>query len=176
VTRSRSITFLAGAPALALAVLALAACGGGGSSGSTSTAPPKTTSGGTATVDVAKSDLGNILVDAQGRTLYLFKKDTGTKSTCFGACATNWPPLRAAGKPTVANGANASVVATTARSDGKPEVTYNGHPLYLFAGDKKPGDTNGQGLNAFGGKWLVLSPAGTEISTQGSSSGGNGIY
>ena len=157
-------------------MLALAGCGSGGSDTGASTAPPKTTNGRPATVGVANSGLGKILVDSQGRTLYLFKKDSGTKSACFGACATNWPPLRAAGKPTVGRGANASIVATTARSDGKPEVTYNSHPLCLFAGDKKPGDTNGQGLTAFGGGWFALSPAGSQVSGQASSSGGNSGY
>jgi predicted lipoprotein with Yx(FWY)xxD motif len=70
------------------------------------------------------------------------------------------------GKPTVGTGLNASLVATTARSDGEPEVTYNGHPLYLFINDQKAGDTTGQGVNAFGAKWFVLSPAGIEIGGQ----------
>jgi predicted lipoprotein with Yx(FWY)xxD motif len=75
----------------------------------------------------------------------------------------NGRPLRATGKPTVGGGANASIVATSARSDGKPQITYNGHPLYLFSGDQKPGDTNGQGVNAFGGLWYALSSAGSQI-------------
>ena len=128
-----------------LAALALAGCGGSGNASGTP-APPKTANGQPATLGVANENLGKILVDSQGRTLYLFQKDSGTTSTCTGACATDWPPLRANGKPTVGSGANASMVATSARSDGKPQVTYNGHPLYLFAGDQKPGDTNGQGL------------------------------
>jgi predicted lipoprotein with Yx(FWY)xxD motif len=75
-------------------------------------------------------NVGKILVDSQGRTLYLFERDSGTKSACAGACAVEWPPLRATGKPTVGGGANASIVATSNRLDGKPQVTYNGHPLY----------------------------------------------
>jgi predicted lipoprotein with Yx(FWY)xxD motif len=113
-----------------------------------------------------------ILVDSQGRTLYMFQKDSGMKSACFGACASDWPPLRASGKPTVSSGVNASMVGTTTRSDGKPQVTYNGHPLYLYTGDQKPGDTNGEGLTAFGGGWFALSPAGNQVSGQASSSGG----
>ena len=97
-----------------------------------------------------------------------------TKSTCTGACAIEWPPLRAPGKPTVGGGANASVVATSARSDGKPQVTYNGHPLYLFSADQKAGDTNGQGVNAFGGLWYVLSSSGNQITTSAGSGGGFG--
>ena len=126
-------------------------------------APPRTANGQSATVGVANENLGNILVDSQGRTLYLFRRDSGTKSTCTGTCAIDWPPPRATGKPTVGGGATASIVATSARSDGKPQITYNGHPLYLFSGDQKPGDTNGEGVNAFGGLWYALSSAGNQI-------------
>jgi len=89
-------------------------------------------------------------------------------------CAVNWPPLRANGKPTLGSGANASLVGTTMRSDGKPQVTYNGHPLYLFTGDQKAGDTNGEGINAFGGLWYAVSPSGNQVS--GASSGSGGGY
>jgi predicted lipoprotein with Yx(FWY)xxD motif len=172
-TLTSPINLLSGAAVLPLVALAVAGCGG--SSNSTASAAPVTH--GSATVDVAKSSLGKILVDSKGRTLYLFKKDKGTKSTCFGACATNWPPERATRKPTVSSGLTASKAATTKRSDGKPEVTYNGHPLYLFAGDQKPGDTSGQGVNAFGGSWFAVSPAGTPVSGSGanSNSGGGSI-
>ena len=122
-----------------------AAARGDGSAGAAQTA-----SGGLATVGVANSGLGNILVNSNGRTLYLFQKDSGMKSACSGACASAWPPVRANGKPTVGGGANASLVGTTARSDGEPQVTYNGQPLYLYQGDQKPGDMNGQGLTGFG--------------------------
>jgi predicted lipoprotein with Yx(FWY)xxD motif len=163
-TRTRSITFLAGATVPVLAALAVAGCGSSsGSNTSRSSAPPKTANGQSATVGVANENLGNILVDSQGRTLYLFRSDSGTKSACTGACAIDWPPLRATGKPTVGGGATASIVATSARSDGKPQVTYNGHPLYLFSGDQRPGDTNGEGVNAFGGLWYALSSAGDQI-------------
>jgi predicted lipoprotein with Yx(FWY)xxD motif len=173
-TRSRFIAFLAGAAVVPLAVLSVAACGGGGSGASASTAPAKTASGRPATVGGANSGLGKILVDSQGRTLYLFLKDSGTQSACTGACASAWPPLRANGKPTVGTGANASLIATSPRSDGKPQVVYNGHPLYRFSGDQKPGDTNGQGQTAFGGGWFALSPAGNQVSGQPSSSSGGG--
>jgi predicted lipoprotein with Yx(FWY)xxD motif len=176
-TPSRSITLLAGAAAVGLTALAIAGCGGGGNGGgNAAAAAPKTTSGASATVGVAKTDLGKVLVDSQGRTLYLFKQDQGTKSACFGECATDWPPVRASGKPTVAGGAQAAMVSSTARTDGAPQVTYNGHPLYLYEGDRKPGDTNGQGLTAFGAAWYVLSPAGDQVSGNASSSGGSGGY
>jgi predicted lipoprotein with Yx(FWY)xxD motif len=172
-TRTRSITLLATAAAIPLTALALASCGGGGGGEATaSPTPPQTTSGGPATVGVATTGLGKILVDSSGRTIYLFKKDSGTRSACSGACASAWPPVRANGKPTVGPGANASLVGTTARSDGTPQLTYNGHPLYLYQGDQKPGDTSGQGLTAFGAPWWVLSPAGNQVTGQPSSSGG----
>jgi predicted lipoprotein with Yx(FWY)xxD motif len=173
-TRGRIVSILARAAVVPLAALALAGCGGDANG---SAASPTTASGRPATVGVANdSSLGKILVDSRGRTLYLFQKDDGTKSACYGACASNWPPLRANGKPTIGDGANASLVATTARSDGKPQVTYGGHPLYLFQGDQKVGDTNGQGVTAFGGGWFTLSPAGTQISAKPSSSGGGNGY
>src|SRR6185503_16778021 len=111
-TRSRPMTFLAGTAVVPLAALAVAGCGGGSSGASASPKPPKTASGAPATVGVAKTGLGKILVDSQGRTLYLFKKDSGTKSECTGACASAWPPLRANGKVTVGSGANASLVGS----------------------------------------------------------------
>ena len=173
-TRSRSITFLAGTTTLLVAALALAACGGSGSNATGSPAPPKNANGQSATVGVANENVGKILVDSQGRTLYLFKRDLGTKSTCNGACAVEWPPLRATGKPTVGSGANAAIVATSTRSDGTPQVTYNGHPLYRFSIDQKAGDTNGQGVNAFGGLWYVLSPSGDEVTAPAGPGGGFG--
>jgi predicted lipoprotein with Yx(FWY)xxD motif len=168
----RFITLLAGGAVLVLAALAVAGCGGGGSSGGSS-GPPTTASGKSATVGVSNEGLGNILVNSQGRTLYLFSRDTGTTSECSGACAVNWPPLQAAGKPTIGSGAKASLISTTTRSDGTRQVTYNDHPLYLFANDTKAGNTNGEGLNAFGGSWFAVSPAGNEIQAP-SSGGGNG--
>jgi len=170
----RSIS-LAGGALLVLAALAVAGCGGGGSSNASS-GPPKTASGAAATVGVSNEGLGNILVNSKGRTLYLFTRDSGTMSECSGACAVNWPPLKATGKPTIGTGANASLTSTTSRPGGTKQVTYNGHPLYLFKGDSNPGDTNGQGLNAFGGNWYALSAAGNKITKQPSSSGGGGGY
>jgi len=168
-TRSRSITFLASAAAL-LAVLSVAGCGGGGNA-SGSPVPPKAKDGRLATVGIANESLGKILVNSQARTLYLFQRDSGTMSECTGACAVNWPPLRASGAPVVGSGATASMVGTTPRSDGKPQITYNGHPLYLFVKDRRPGDTNGEGLTAFGGSWFAVSPAGNRVSAKAPSPG-----
>jgi predicted lipoprotein with Yx(FWY)xxD motif len=171
---TRRLTFIASAAAALLATLALAGCGSGGSS--TAQAAPKPASGQSATVGIANTGLGNILVNSAGRTVYLFGKDTGTQSTCTGACAQNWPPLLAKGTPTAGSGATSSMLGTTTRSDGGRQVTYNGHPLYLFVGDKKPGDTNGQGLTAFGGSWFALTAAGNQVSGQGTNSGGGGGF
>jgi predicted lipoprotein with Yx(FWY)xxD motif len=115
------------------------------------------------TVQVRRTGLGKILVDSRGRTLYLFKKDTGPKSHCSGSCAVNWPPLLATGRPRAGSGVNASKLGTTRRPDGKTQVVYNHHPLYTFVADNKPGDTNGEGLTAFGARWFVVSPAGNQI-------------
>ena len=114
-------------------------------------------------VAVAKSPLGRILVDSRGITLYDFPKDRGTTSSCYGACAALWPPLTTKGKPVAGPGVRASLLGTTKRTDGKLEVTYNGHPLYYFVSDRRPGQATGQGLNQFGAPWWVLSPAGKEI-------------
>jgi predicted lipoprotein with Yx(FWY)xxD motif len=147
----------------------LAGCGG-----SSATVSSKTAGGATATIGIASNGaLGKILVDSKGDTLYLFKKDTGDKSACTGECATNWPPVRSTGKPTVAGGLTGKV-GTTPRSDGAPQVTYAGHPLYRYQGDAKPGDANGQGINAYGAQWFVLSSAGAAVTKGGSSGGGYG--
>lgn len=122
-------------------------------------------------VAVASSKLGRILVDARGRTLYLFAKDTSGKSACAGACATYWPPLIASGKPRAGAGAKQSLLGTTRRADGRLQVTYRHHPLYRYVGDATKGQTKGQGLDLSGGKWWVLSPAGNKIVKGGSSMG-----
>jgi predicted lipoprotein with Yx(FWY)xxD motif len=158
-------TAVAGVAALALVV---AGCGGGsggapaGAYGGSSGAPAAAGSG-TASVALAQSDLGKILVDGRGRTLYRFEADKGTASTCDGACASAWPPLTTADQPVAGAGVSASKLGTAKRGDGTTGVTYNGHPLYTFAGDRAPGQTTGQGSDAFGAEWYVLSAAGTPI-------------
>jgi predicted lipoprotein with Yx(FWY)xxD motif len=171
-TRSRPIGFLAGAAVIALVALTVVA---GAHVATASTTHPTvviepsvnaasvTRNSTRPTVQVRRTGLGQILVDSRGRTLYLFKKDTGAKSTCSGSCAVNWPPLLTTGRPTAGSGVKASKLATTRRSDGKTQVVYNGHPLYGFIGDAKSGNTNGEGLTAFGARWFVVSPAGNEI-------------
>ncbi len=179
-TRNRSVAFIASAAALLLG-LGVAACGGddngataatpSSTTGSSPTTASQTSTSGGGTVGTASAGgLGTILVDSQGDTLYVFDKDTGSMSTCSGACATNWPPLRADGKPTAGSGVTASMLGTTPRSDGKPQVTYNGHPLYTYAADQGPGETNGQGVTAFGAPWYVVAPSGDQITSSGSGS------
>ena len=116
-----------------------------------------------ATVAAAQTNLGRVLVNSRGRTLYLFARDRAGRSRCSGACAAYWPPLITSGKPIAAAGVKASLVGTTKRADGRLQVTYNHHPLYTFYKDTLKGQTKGQGLDFFGGEWYVLSPAGAKI-------------
>ena len=115
------------------------------------------------TVDVRKSDLGTMLTDSTGRTVYLFEKDKGNASTCYGSCATAWPPLTTSGTPKAGSNVTASALGTTKRKDGSSEVTYHGHPLYYYVGDSGPGSTSGQGVDQFGAEWYVLAPSGNKI-------------
>ena len=145
---------------LAAVTVALAACGGNDDepSGTAATAGPTTTASqepNGATVAVASSKLGDILVDGDGRTLYVFTKDQGDQSACSGECATNWPAL--GGPATAGSGAQAALVSTATQANGDSQVTYDGRPLYHFAGDAKPGDTNGQGV---GSVWFAVTADG----------------
>jgi len=127
--------------------------------------PPKLHAAGASgtVVSSAKTSLGRILVNSSGRTLYLFGKDAKGKSACSGKCASFWPPLIASGKPRAAGGAKASLLGTIKRADGRRQVTYNHHPLYRFVQDTKKGQTQGEGLSAFGAHWYVVSPAGAAV-------------
>ena len=157
--------FLLTAAAAAAALLG-AACSGSTPStaaASPSPSPAASPAGTNATIAVATSKLGQVLVDGKGITVYLFVADTGTSSTCNTACATVWPPVLTTGAPQAGTGATASLLGTTTRTDGTIEVTYAGHPLYYFVQDKSPGDTTGQGVNSFGALWWVLSPSGAAI-------------
>jgi len=165
----------------AVAAISLAACsngsGGGayGGGGATSTSSPP--GGAAATVATADAGtLGTVLVDGTGHTLYLFESDTGTTSTCTGTCAGTWPALVTAGTATAMSGADTAMLGTTTRDDGTTQVTYDGHPLYLYSGDSAAGDTNGQGI---GGVWFAVTANGTPAkagSTSSSSSGGGYGY
>jgi predicted lipoprotein with Yx(FWY)xxD motif len=111
---------------------------------------------GPAEVRARATSAGTILADGKDMTLYAFDKDKGGKPTCTGACATAWPPLLTTDKVTAGSGINAAWLGQTARSDGTKQVTYHGLPLYRYSKDMKPGDMNGQGVSAFGGKWNVV--------------------
>ena len=167
-TRRQPLSLVLALGGVALVAVVIAGCGGGGEDQATAASSSMSS---TSTVNASDAgDLGKVLVDSQGRTVYLFQKDTGSMSNCSGACARDWPPLTTSGKPAAGDGVTASMLGTTKRSDGTTQVTYNGHPLYRYAGDASAGDTNGQGLNTFGGLWYVLSPAGNQVT---SSSGGD---
>lgn len=107
------------------------------------------------------SKLGTILTNARGFTLYLFSKDHGS-SACSGACATVWSPVLG-GSVVAKNGVKSSLLKLTTRSDGNKQATYNGHPLYTFSGDKKAGQTNGEGSSAYGGKWYAVNTSGGQV-------------
>ena len=156
--------------ALAASILlagSLGACGSSDDTGSTTptppatSAPPSASAPGTApAVATAATDLGTILVDGQGMTLYLFTKDTqgSGESTCEGECLVAWPPL--VGMPTAGTGVDATKLGSITRSDGSTQGTYNGWPLYYWVEDKAPGDTTGQNVQ---GVWYVLDAQGNAI-------------
>ena len=147
---------------VALALIA-AGCGGG----STSSTYGATALPGHGGVEDDRGDathaLGTVLVDAKGRTLYLFEKDKPTASTCNGSCAAVWPPLTSTGAPAAGHGVLKGKLGSVKRSDGSAEVTYAGHPLYTYAGDTKAGQVKGQGLDQFGAEWYVLNPSGQKV-------------
>jgi predicted lipoprotein with Yx(FWY)xxD motif len=162
---------LASAALLAALTLAAAACGGNDneSSGTAATAAPTTAAAKAAsgtTVAVASSTLGDILVDGDGRTLYAFTKDKGDQSVCSGDCATSWPALT--GTATAGTGIQASLLSTSMQASGKSQVTYGGKPLYYFAGDAKPGDTNGEGV---GNVWFALTADGELVKEKAAGGG-----
>lgn len=147
--------------AIAVVALAVAACGGssGGAYGGSTASKPS----GKGSVALASTKLGKVLVDGNGRTLYLFEADKGAMSRCDGACASAWPPLTTSGKPTAGAGVVAAKLGTAKRADGTTGVTYDGHPLYTYAGDGAPGQTTGEGLTDYGAPWYALSAAGQSV-------------
>jgi predicted lipoprotein with Yx(FWY)xxD motif len=178
----RSATRRAWIPAVGgMAAIALAVAGCGGSSGGhtsaygaltqaksgysapASGAKPATNNASAASITLAQSKLGMILVGSKGETLYLFQADKGPTSTCSGACASVWPPVTTKGAPIAGPGVSASKLGTAKRSDGTTEVTYNGHPLYTYVGDSSPGQATGEGNQGFGAEWDVLSGAGNKV-------------
>jgi predicted lipoprotein with Yx(FWY)xxD motif len=146
---------------LSLAVVAAGCASGAPAKSASYGAAP--TANASARVATRGTELGTTLVDARGLTLYLFEKDHGATSRCYGSCAGVWPPLTTRSKPAAGAGASASQLGFSRRTDGKRIVTYSGHPLYTYAGDDKPGQVNGQGADQFGGEWYALSPSGRKI-------------
>ncbi len=168
-------------------LLVVAACGSSGANGAGSGSGGNTTvsSGGGgsqgAVVSAKSGPLGTYLTNNSGQTLYLFASDKGGKVTCTGSCLTYWPPLTTTGAPRASAGVKSSLLGTAKMANGKMIVTYAGHPLYLYVGDKAPGDTNGEGSNNFGAKWWAVSMTGKAITGSGSApsssqttSGGSG--
>jgi predicted lipoprotein with Yx(FWY)xxD motif len=168
-----------GALGLVAAALAIAGCGssgngstgtggsggvyGGGAETSEATTPASPEKTGAAVVSLGSvAKLGRVIVDTQGHTLYDFHKDKGTTSACYGACEQGWPPLTTTGAPQAGEGAQSSKLGTTKRKDGTMQVTYAGHPLYTFVEDKKPGEANGNDIDAFGAQWYALEASGSE--------------
>jgi predicted lipoprotein with Yx(FWY)xxD motif len=151
-----------------MAGLMLAACGSSGGNSTPQTSPPEATAApaeGAATVSL-KSLPGvgdKALVGSDGRAVYLFEADKAGTSVCKGECAHDWPPLAASGMPAAGSGVDQSLLGTIKRADGTTQVTYNGHPLYYYEGDKGPGTALGQDVSAFGAKWYVLNAGGSKI-------------
>jgi len=114
-------------------------------------------------VGLRKTALGTILVDSRGRTLYLFEKDRKGSSTCDSVCARYWPPLTSKGVARAAGGVRRSLLGLTGSGEGVRQVTYAGHPLYRFIGDKRAGQTTGEGLADFGAEWYAVSAGGHAV-------------
>ena len=142
---------------------------------STSTTAPSSgnESKGKSTVEKRSTDkYGDILVNSDGMSLYMFAPDSSQKSTCYGNCANAWPPLTS-DSPTTGDGVTGKI-DTIARKDGSEQVTITGHPLYLYTADQQPGDMNGQGIDSFGGKWFLLNPNGSKVESKQSSTTSSG--
>jgi predicted lipoprotein with Yx(FWY)xxD motif len=163
-------------PAGLAALVALAGCGSG-SSANTATASPSTsatTGAGMTTIAMTKNpQLGPILTDSKGNTVYVFAKDSKGMSNCNGACASVWPPVTTTGKATAGNGVVASKLGTTKRSDGSTQITYGGRPLYTYTADTSPGDVTGNGVNTYGGLWYAVQPNGSNAPAGSSSASGS---
>ena len=116
-----------------------------------------------ATVKIVDSQFGRVIADRRGEALYLFDKEKSKRSRCYGECAVAWPPVLTKGKPRAGTGADADLLGTTKRRDGKLQATYNGHPLYYYK-DDEPGRILCHNVDEFGGLWLVVNPRGAAVS------------
>ena len=160
---------------LASALLATA-CGSAAAS-SPSSAPAAGSSASASTtgtvISTQAGSAGAFLTAGSGRAVYLWAKDGMNMSACTGACAAAWPPVPATGTLTATGGAKASDLGTITRSDGTKQATYDGHPLYYFAGDSAAGQANGQGSDSFGAKWWLVAPSGTKITASDTAAAAN---
>jgi predicted lipoprotein with Yx(FWY)xxD motif len=141
-----------------VAVIALAAAGVAAAAAVT-----HQSSSSSGTVNLNKTKLGKVLATKSGMTLYLFKIDKKGSSACYGQCATYWPPLLTKAKPSAGTGVKANLLGTIKRKNGTKQVTYAGHPLYLFKLDKQAGQVNGEGQDFFGGKWYGVNASGNAV-------------
>ncbi|HXP19897.1 MAG TPA: hypothetical protein VN840_09665 [Streptosporangiaceae bacterium] len=166
---------------MVVAALLLAACGSSSSSGSspsaTATGNSPVAAGSGSGIKTLSTSIGTVLTNSKGMTLYWFAPDTATKSNCNGSCATFWPPVM--GPVSAASGVSLpGKFGTITRSDSSVQATYDGHPLYTYSGDSKPGQTSGNGLNASGGLWTAMTPSaaapGKAAPSPSSSSSGGG--
>ncbi|HEY5335334.1 MAG TPA: hypothetical protein VIJ71_04865 [Mycobacteriales bacterium] len=146
-----------------LATAALAAACGSSSAGSAGSAGSAHATSGAGATSIELS--GGHLADNAGRTVYMWVADGPDKSICTGPCTTVWPPVTVSGRPSPGAGLTQSQLTTITRSGGKTQLAYAGHPLYYFAADSAPGDTDGQGSDSFGAKWWMLTDSGHPITT-----------
>ena len=183
-----------GVATLAALALTVSACASSGSSSTASSTPaaagsssaasaaassPAASASGGATLAVRTIGGQQVLTNSDGRTLYWFAPDTSTTSKCTGSCATYWPPVKG---PATAGSGVTGTLSTITRSDGTKQATYDGHPLYTYAGDTAPGQAKGNGLNVSGGLWYEMTVSGAtpaagasaSASASKSSSGGYG--
>lgn len=170
-------------PVLAGALTLLAACG----SSTTTTSSPASNAGstgspaaatGAVTIKTASTKIGTVLTNAKGHTIYWFAIDTPHKSNCTGSCLTYWPPVLGS-SASVSGTSLPGTWGTITRSNGQKQLTYDGHPLYTYAGDTSAGMTSGNGTNLSGGLWWAMTPSGSKpsgskSSSPSSSSGGGG--
>ncbi len=121
-----------------------------------------------------KPSVGSALVDGDGRTLYLFEQDPKDRSTCYGACASVWPPVTTDGPPTATGAVSADDLGTLTRDDGLVQVSYAGHPLYYYQADRGGEDAYGQGVEQFGAEWYAVTAQGDKAGDGGGGSGNGG--
>jgi predicted lipoprotein with Yx(FWY)xxD motif len=146
--------------AAALAAAAVTGCGSESAEPQPVAATPVAATG--SAVTVVRSQFGRILADSRGQALYYFSRERGRASRCYGACETAWPPAPARGRPTATGGARRGLVGTTARRDGSRQLTYAGHPVYLYVADS-PGRVLCQNATEFGGAWRVIRADGAVV-------------